>query len=275
MVILVTGATGTVGSALTAQLVAQGMEVRAATRNPAHYRGAGVPVAFDYADESTWSVLEGVDALFINNAGSTPEQGEAFIARATQAGVQRAVLMTARGIEFLPLEAPPRRLEKALMESGMEWTIVRPTWFMQNFSTGWLGKMVRDGVMRLPAGNGATSFIDARDIAAVGVAALTEPGHTGKAYGLTGGAALDHDQVAALISAATGKSLRYEAVSPEAFVALLQGYGWDAASAGFMNSIYTGVREGQQASTTLDVQTVTGKAPITFAQFVQDARDAW
>ncbi len=275
MVILVTGATGKVGSGLVKQLAAQGVDVRAATRTPAAYTGAGTAVAFDYADSSTWEVLKGVDAVFMNNTGAHAEVGEAFIKAAAEAGVPKMVLMTARGIEQLPLESPPRRLEKALIESGMEWTIVRPTWFMQNFATGANARMVKEGVLRLPAGDGATSFIDARDIAAVSAVALTQEGHNGKAYGLTGGESLDHDQVARLISAATGKPLRYVAVAPEEFATIMQGYGWDAASAGFLNGIYGAVRAGQQADTTPDVEQVTGRKPIKFAQFAQDFVDAW
>ncbi len=275
MVVLVTGATGKVGSALVAQLAAQGVDVRAATRDPAAYAGAGKAVAFDYADESTWSALNGVDAVFVNIAGATPEQGATFIAKAAQAGVRRGVLMTARGLEHMPIEAPPRRMEKALMDSGMEWSIVRPTWFMQNFSTGWVGAMVHAGLMQLPAGNGATSFIDARDIAAVSAVVLTQDGHGGKEYGLTGDEALTHDEVAELISAATGKPLRYESVEPEKFLSIMLANGWDAANAGFMNSIYASVRAGMAASTTPDVEAVTGNRPIRFAQFVQDSLGLW
>lgn len=275
MVILVTGASGTVGSLVAQQLATQGVEVRAATRHPQQYTGAGEAVGFDYEDPGTWSAVDGVDGIFMNSAGAPPEMGEQFIARAARAGVPRMVLMTVRGIEFLPLEAPPRRLEKALMESGMAWSIVRPTWFMQNFSTGWIGNMVRDGVIRLPAGQGKTPFIDARDIAAVIVAALTQPEHNGKAYGVTGSDALDHNQVAAAIGEATGKPLRYEAATPEEFATVMQGYGMDATYAGFLNSIYTDVREGRAADATIDVAQVTGKPPMTFARFVRDSLGAW
>jgi uncharacterized protein YbjT (DUF2867 family) len=274
---LLTAGTGKVGRELTEQLTAAGHQVRVASRSApqALLPDGATGIAFDYNNRSSWpAALEGVDGAFFVNVGADTETIMAFIAEAAAAGVRRGVLMTALGVENLPESAPPRVLENALMQSGMEATVVRPTWFMQNFTSGPVGAMVQKGVIALPAENGATSFIDARDIAAVAAAALTQEGHSGAFYGVTGGEALNHTQVAAILGEAMGRPIRYEAVDADGFVAAMGEIGAPAEFATMLGNLYGMVRAGYTAGVLPTVEQVTGRPPITFAQFARDSAAA-
>lgn len=270
---LITGGTGNVGRALVAQLAAAGHTVRIATRNPGQ---ATLPAgahasAFDYGRRATWGpALDGIEGAFYLNVGAPPEVvGECMVA-ARKAGVQRGVGMTALGVEYLPVNTPPRVFESALIDSGLAWTILRPTWFMQNFSAGYIAPMVRQGILRLPAEEGRTAFIDARDIAAVAAAALTQEGHASHAYGLTGGEALTHGEVAAILSAELGRPVRYESVTTEVFQDAMHDLGLSPDAAGLIAALYGSVRRGEAAQVLSTVEQVTGHAPTSFTQFVRD-----
>lgn len=270
---LITGGTGNVGRALAAQLAAAGHTVRIATRNPGQ---AALPagaraIAFDYGRRATWApALDGMEGAFFLNVGAPPEVVGECMAAAHKAGVQRGVGMTALGVEFLPVNTPPRVFESALIDSGLAWTILRPTWFMQNFSSGFAAPMVRQGVLRLPAEEGRTAFVDTRDIAAVAATALTQQGHASQAYGLTGGEALTYGEVAAIVSTELGRSVRYEHVETEAFLQAMDRLGFSPDAAGLIAALYASVRSGEAAQVLPTVEQVTGRAPTSFAQFVRD-----
>ncbi|MGW6913929.1 SDR family oxidoreductase, partial [Kitasatospora sp. NPDC054939] len=171
--ILVTGATGKSGRRVVSQLRAKGLPVRAAARNGEHI--------FDWTDSGTWdAALEGVRSIYVVQLDGT-KLVRPFIERAVQQGVRRIVLASGRGIDNPDYAKDSSGVfegivdsEAAVRESGLEWTISRPGWFAQNFSEGFFADAVRAGELRLPAGDGAASFVDAEDIAAVVVAALTE-----------------------------------------------------------------------------------------------------
>jgi uncharacterized protein YbjT (DUF2867 family) len=183
--ILVTGATGKSGRRVVSQLRAKGLQVRAAARAGAHF--------FDWTDRGTWDAAqEGVRSIYLVPLDGTTLV-RPFVERAAQHGVQRIVLASGRGIDLPDYARESSGLlegfvdgEAAVRESGLEWTISRPGWFAQNFSEGLFVDAIRGGELRLPAGDGAATFVDAEDIAAVVVAALTEDRHAGQIYELSG-----------------------------------------------------------------------------------------
>ncbi|MFF8811433.1 NAD(P)H-binding protein [Streptomyces pactum] len=271
--ILVTGATGKSGRRVVRRLRAAGLPVRAAARGGEH--------VFDWTDRGTWdAALEGVGAVYLVQLDGT-RLVRPFVERAVRHGVRRIVLASGRGIDDPGyvrddagvLEAL-RDAEAAVRGSGVEWTISRPGWFAQNFSEGFFADAVRSGELRLPAGDGAASYIDAEDIAAVVVAALTEDGHAGRVYELSGPAALTPAEAVATISEATGRSVRYVPLPVEDYVAELVRQGVAAADARAFADVVEPLREGRDAYVSDGVWRALGRAPRTFAEFARDTAAA-
>src|SRR5512133_1657983 len=202
--LLVTGATGNLGRAVAGALAAKGFAVLAASRHP---QPNGV--RFDYDDPATHAAaLDGVSGVMLI---APPLDAAAdrklipFIDQAKSRGIRRFVLNSALGVEANEA-APLRKIERHLLGLGVETTILRPNFFMENFTSGFLAPMIRQGEILLAAGDGKTSFISVDDIAAVAAAAFNG-GHIGHEYNLTGPAALDHYEVAHLISQACGRTI--------------------------------------------------------------------
>jgi len=275
--ILVTGATGKVGGEILTQLIAKGVDVRAGFHHPEKADVAGAEVVhFDYSDPATIeAALEGVTKLFLMAppAGNAAELENRVTDLAKKAGVKHIVKLSAAGVEGVD-NNPLRIAEKHVEASGVPFTLLRPTWFSQNFSTGQL-EAIRDGAIRIPAGDGKTAFVDTRDIAAVAVAAFTEDGHANKAYIITGGKALDHSEVAAIISKAIGKEVRYEAITDEEFRAITTAQHWPSDIAEMMSTLYSMIRQGWTTIVTNDVAEVLGRPPISFEQFAADHAEVW
>jgi uncharacterized protein YbjT (DUF2867 family) len=279
--VLVIGATGNVGRRLVDILAAQGVVVKAATRQPAAYGGPQGAEAVDFdldRPETFGQALAGVDRVFViaRSGDAQPQKAlSGFFDQAKAAGVQHVVFLTAAGVEMNE-EVGLRKAERHLMASGLDYTLLRPTWFMQNFSTGFIQPMIAPmGAIYLPAGDGKTSFIDAADIAAVAAAVLTQPGHAGQAYTLTGGEALGYDEAAAIISDVTGRTVGYVAIPNDAFRQSLLDNGWPAESAGFMAGLFQPVEQGWAAAVSPAVAAILGRAPITFRQFAEANAAAW
>ncbi|MFF3787498.1 NAD(P)H-binding protein [Streptomyces sp. NPDC001933] len=272
--ILVTGGTGKSGSRVVSRLRAQGAPVRVASRS-------GEP-QFDWLDRATWdSALEGVKAVYL-----VPIDGELltrpFIERAVELGVERVVLLSGRGVDVPGYSGEASIAgathvdgERAVRDSGITWTILRPAWFAQNFSEGIFLDAILAGELRLPAGDGAASFIDAEDIAAVAVAALAEDGHGGQTYELSGPRALTIAEAIAEISQATGRDIRYVPLSPEAFVAELTGQGWPAAEAEDYAEAVSPIRRGMDSYISDGVQRALGRQPRDFSDYVKASVGAW
>ena len=274
----VVGATGTVGRRLTRQLADEGRPVRAATRHPDRYDGpaAAEPVRFDMTDPSTHaSALEGAESVFLMAPSDTDAYGQLvpFIdAAAAAAGVERVALMTAMGVDQAPDEMPLRAAELHLRKSDLAGTILRPNWFDQNFLTYWRGMIENDGVLRLPAGEAETSFIDAGDIAGVAAAALTDTGgaHDGEGYTLTGPEALTYHEAADVLSEAWDRNIRYEPTSDEEALRLLTEVGLDEDYAEMLIGLFQNVRAGYAAPVTPTVEQVTGTAPRSLEAFAHE-----
>ena len=161
---------------------------------------------------------------------------------------------------------PYRRGEIALVASGTPYVILRPNWFADNFHSFWLAG-IRLGVIAVPAAEGRTSFIDARDIAASAAAALRTDRFDGQAFNLTGPEALGYAEAATILSAATGRPIRYLSVDDAAFIATLTDAGMPKDYAAFLASIFHPVREGWTAAVTGDVATLTGAVPRRLAEY--------
>ncbi|WP_280251745.1 NAD(P)H-binding protein [Nocardia abscessus] len=266
--ILVTGATGKSGRRVVSRLRAKGLPVRAAARNGEH--------VFDWTDLGTWdAALKGVRAVYIVQLDGT-QLVRPFIERAVRHGVARIVLASGRGIDNPDYVKDSSGVlegildsEAAVRESGLEWTISRPGWFAQNFSEGFFADAIRAGELRLPAGDGAASFVDAEDIAAVVVAALTEDRHVGEIYELSGPRAVTLAEAVATISEATGREIRYVPLSVEDYVAELVRRGMPPADAAAFADVVEPLREGKDEHVSDGVQRALGRPPRTFAEFAQ------
>jgi uncharacterized protein YbjT (DUF2867 family) len=283
--VLVTGATGKTGSEVVKGLLAKGETVRAGAHSPEKAREmfgsyAGVQIApLDFGRPETFDgALEGVDRVYLLAVTGETAADQAlmpFVDRAKSAGVRHIAYMTARGVEQAE-DNPMRKVERYIEQSGVPYTFLRPSWFMQNFSSGFIAPMISGmGGIFLPAADAKTSFIDARDIAAVGIAALTEPGHAGKAYALTGGQAHTYGEAAEILSRAAGKPIRYVALSEDEFSGSLAAQGWQPGQIAMFAGLFEGVRQGWAASTSPDVANVLGRAPITLEQFARDHAAIW
>lgn len=198
-IVLVLGGTGKTGRRVAERLQARGVATRIASRTT-------IP-AFDWGDPSGWdTALDGVTAAYITYVPDLAIPGAAqairrFVERAVAHGLRRLVLLSGRG------EKEAQACERIVQAAGVEWTIVRASWFMQNFSEGEFLAMVRDGVIALPAADIPEPFIDVNDIADVAVAALTEPGHAYEIYEVTGPRALTFSELAWAISRAFGREV--------------------------------------------------------------------
>ena len=262
---LVAGGTGTTGRRVAERLTARGVPVRIGSRS-------GAP-PFDWDDPATWApVLRGADAAYVAYSPDLALPGAAdivgaFSAEAVDNGVRRLVLLSGRG------EEGARRGEQAIQESGAEWTIVRCSWFDQNFSEGHLLGPVLSGEIALPVGGVAEPFLDADDIADVATAGLTEPGHAGELYELTGPRLLTFADAAAEIAAASGRDVRYVPVSPEEYeAALAEVEGAEFAKA--LTGLFTEVLDGRNAHVNDGVQRALGREPRDFADFARRAAAA-
>ncbi|NEY36281.1 NAD(P)H-binding protein [Streptomyces sp. PRKS01-65] len=271
--ILVTGATGKTGRRVVSRLRAEGFLVRAASRSGEH--------VFDWTDPGTWdAALEGVRSVYVVQVDGT-RLVRPFVERAVRHGVRRLVLASGRGIDDPHYVKDTGGVldgiadsEAAVRESGLEWTISRPGWFAQNFSEGFFADGVRAGELRLPAGDGAASFVDAEDIAAVVVAALTDDRHTGRIYELSGPRAVTLAEAAATISEATGRPIRYVPLSVEEYVAELVRQGVPPADARAFADVVEPLRKGTDAYVSDGVQRALGRPPRSFAEFARSTAAA-
>jgi len=276
MTILVSNANGKVGHEVAKALIAAAQKVRIGARDlvkaKADFPSAEI-VELDFARPATLAAaVRGVDAVFSATPYELlPDAERALIDAAKAGGVERCVKLSAMGVDADP-NSPHMLAERALKESGLAWTVLRPTFFMQNYAT-MVAASVRAGAIYEAAADGASSFVDLRDIAAVAVAALTKPGHAGKTYTLTGPAALTRAEVAAALSRAIGRKVEYVAVDDAALRGAMAGA--PPALIELMSGLYGAVRQGYTAAVSEDFAHVTGRAPSDFAAFAADNVAAW
>ncbi len=263
-----------IGGEIARLLQAQDEPIRVLVRDAAKLSELSETVEVVVGDfatpESLDPALKGIKRLFLASFDS-PEQPKLqrnVLAAAKRHGVHHIVRMSTIAVHekrHLPIFRWHSICEQQLEESGLAFTHLRPSWVMQNFQSFVVGDMIR-----LPAGNGRVGFVDARDIAAVAVEALTTPGHEGKAYELTGPEALSHLDVADQLSAATGRSIIYESISPETYEQEKTSQGWPRASVGTLLALFADIRAGIDSVVTDTVKSVTGRAPFSFQEFARD-----
>jgi uncharacterized protein YbjT (DUF2867 family) len=192
-----------------------------------------------------------------------------------QGGVRHVVNLTALGVDRLPATAL-HRVERAIEESELGYTHLRPNWFMQIFSTAPLLPAIRaTGAIRLPAAEAKISFIDVRDVADVAREALLDPRHAGRGYALTGGVGLDHSEVAEVISAAADRPVAYVSTSDEETLAALGRAGLPPERVERVLGFYRMVRQGLCEPVSPDVASILGRPPRSFAEFARDHAALW
>ncbi len=260
---LVLGGTGKTGRRVAERLVARGFPVRIATRSSAS--------RFDWEDRSTWApALDGVSSVYISYYPDLAVPGAvetvgSFAELAVQRGVTRQVLLSGRG------EPEAEQAEQAVRDSGADLTIVRSTWFAQNFSEDYMVDYVLSGEVALPAGDTPEPFVDADDIADVAVAALTEHGHEGRLYELTGPRSLTFAQAVEEISRATGRDIRYVPISVEEHALFAAEQGVPGEVIELLSYLFSVVLDGRNSQVTDGVHQAIGRAPRDFADYARDA----
>jgi uncharacterized protein YbjT (DUF2867 family) len=260
---LVLGGTGKTGRRVAERLIARDRPVRLGSRS------AEPP--FDWEERATWaSALRNVAAVYITYYPDLAVPGAAaaihsFVELALERGVRRLVLLSGRG------EEEAERAEEILQCSGADWTILRATWFAQNFSESFLRDQLLAGEVALPAGNVPAAFTDADDIADVAAAVLTEAGHVGQLYELTGPRLLTFAEAVQEIATATSREIRYMQISPDQYAAALAEQDVPTEFVWLLNYLFATVLVDANASLADGVQRVLGRAPRDFTDYVRDA----
>ena len=260
-VMLIVGGTGKTGGRVAKLLAARGVPIRIGSRS-------GEP-RFDWNDQSTWApVLRHVESAYVTYSPDLAVPGAAdivgaFAELAVKSGVRRLVLLSGRGEEGALLG------ENAVRKAGADWTILRSAWFNQNFSAGAFLDQVRSGEVALPAGEVREPFIDADDIAEVAVVALTEDGHAGQLYELSGPRLLTFSEAVEEIARAVGRQIRYLQLTSEQYGSLLAKHEVPAEFASLLMYLFTEVLDGRNAHLTDGVQRALGRAPRDFADYAR------
>lgn len=260
--ILVIGASGKTGSRIAARLTQGGHSVRRGSRS--------APIPFDWEDTNTWSAaFDGVSAAYVSYFPDLAfpgavEKVEALCRVAQDAGLARIVLLSGRG------EHHARRSEEVVRNSGVDFTLIRAAWFAQNFSEGYLRDPVLSGIVAMPGGDVREPIVDVDDIADVAVAALTEGGHSGQLYEVTGPRLMTFAEMGTELGTATGRTIRYVPITFEEFHAGLVEIG-----GAFIADVFTGIAretlDGRNAHLSDGVQRALGRPPRDFADFARAA----
>lgn len=261
--ILVIGGNGKTGSRVLAQLHTRGIPARNGSRSS--------EPAFDWNRDETWGpALANVESVYITyypdlTMPSAPGHIQAFVDLAVASGVTKLVLLSGRG------EAEARRCEKIIEASGVDYTITRCSFFYQNYSEAFLRDSILQGAIALPVGDVLEPFVDVDDIADVVVAALTEPGHEGQIYELTGPRLLHTRDVAEIISTATGRHIEYIPITIEQFQEGLEQEGLPPDMVDLLVFLFRVVMDGRNSSVQDGVKRALGREPRDFSEYARNA----
>jgi uncharacterized protein YbjT (DUF2867 family) len=273
--VLVTGVRGKTGREVAAQLARRrGVTVRGGSSSPDRIGSSGVsPVKFDWAQPDSWAdAVDDVDAIYVMRPDieDAPARVAQLVAAAPRAA--RVVLLSEMGAEHLAPDAWVSAVERAVISGGRPWTVLRPSWFQQVLTDQrfYRDDIVDRDVLAIPSGGAALSWVDARDIAAVAVEALTAPRHDGATYTISGPAALGVAEVARLLSAALRRPVR--ALDPRPADAVAGLSPWLAEVVG---DVYERTRAGAFGEVTDDVSRVTGRPARSIAAFIAEHTAAW
>ncbi|SMF36586.1 Uncharacterized conserved protein YbjT, contains NAD(P)-binding and DUF2867 domains [Xaviernesmea oryzae] len=264
---LIIGGKGKTGSRVAERLQAKGKEILFVSRS----------TGFDWTDRGTWAAaLQGASAAYITYypdlaVKGAPDDIEALAKLAVSLGVRRLVLLSGRG------EPEAQESERRLIASGADWTIVRASWFNQNFDEGQFAPMILEGEMALPVSRVREPFIDADDIADVAAAALTNPRHIGQLYEVTGPRLLTFAEAIGEIGRASGRQVKFHTIPNEAFVEELRAAEVPEDLAELLVELFTVVLDGRNEYLTDGVERALGRPPKDFAGYARDAaaRGAW
>lgn len=264
--ILIIGGSGKSGARVDARLRALDIPTRPVSRS--------TPIVFDWLRPESWpAALAGVDKAYVTYQPDLSVEGAAeaiaaLAALARENGLRHIVLLSGRN------EPGAQRAEAALQASGIPWTIVRASWFNQNFSEGYLVDSVIAGEVALPAGPVAEPFIDVDDIADVVAAALTDDRHLGKLYEVTGPRALTFAEAVAEIAAATGRSIHYTQIPAETFADGMRAADAPADVIELLTELFTVVLDGRSTQTASGVEDALGRRPRDFADYARSTAAA-
>lgn len=280
--ILVTGATGNVGFEVVRELRERGYPVKAAVRSHSTSRSnlpSGVEsVGFDFEQPQTFEpALRGMNTLFLVRPPAISQVKKYIypaLTTAQAAGVDRVVFLSLLGAERMAI-VPHAKIEAYIKSLGLAYTFLRASFFMQNLSTTHCQDIRDNNEIFVPAGKGKTSFIDVRDIAAVAVKVMTEPGHENKVYPLTGSEARDYYEVAEIFTNVLGRQIVYTNPSIFKFAWRMYKRGLKKELIAVMLGIYTTARLGLAAKVTEDVRHLLQRSPISMSEFVRSYRASW
>jgi uncharacterized protein YbjT (DUF2867 family) len=259
---LVLGGTGKTGRRVVERLKARNLPVRVGSR-------AGEP-PFDWENPSTWpGALRNIDAVYISYYPDLAVPGAddailSFSELAVRRGVRRLALLSGRG------EPEAERCEQLVRDCGAEWTLLRASWFCQNFSENYLLEPLLAGEVALPAGQVGEPFVDADDIADVAVAALTEDGHSGRLYELTGARLWTFAEAIAEIARVTRRHIRYVELSTEEYARALDRAGVPTPLVTLLTYLFREVLDGRNARVANGVGEALGRSPRDFSEWVRD-----
>ena len=260
----------------------QGCQVRAGDLDPQTLRnrfGAALEaVPFDFRKPETFApAFYGVRRMFLMRPPAIADVRRYIfpaIDAARAAGVEQIVFLSIIGVEKNRL-VPHFKIEKYLAASGLSYTFLRASFFMQNLSTTHRAEIKERDEIFVPVGKGKTSFIDVRDIAAVAVKTLSETGHENQAYELTGGEALDYFEVARQFSRVLGRGIKYRNPTLFRFIRKARGQGFPLPFVLVMAGLYTSTRFGMAERVTHETQQILGRPPIELTQYIEDYRSCW
>lgn len=262
--ILVIGATGKTGKRVAQRLEAQDLSVRYGTRHS--------KIPFDWEQPKTWpAALEGIASAYVAYSPdlavpSAQDVIAEFVAAAEAAGLKRVVLLSQRN------EARAQACEQLVKDSSLEWTILQPSWFMQNFNEGGFLEDVLSGEVSAPDSGAKEPWVDLEDVADVAVAALLEDNHVGVTYEITGSELLTWQEAVGKIAEATGRNVTYKSVTPKEFEGTLVAAGIPQEDAEFVATLVAEILDGKNANTADGLQRALGREPRTFAQFATSAQ---
>lgn len=276
--ILVTGATGTVGSQVVKKLTDVGEDVRAAVRSTSKAAGMNQVslVEFDLnKPETVQTAFEGIDKVFLATplVSNMVELDAMSIEAAKKAGVKHIVRLSVMGADAekeFPLGKLHRQVEKLIEASGISYTFLRPNSFFQNYITFTGSTIKSQNSFYLPLGDGKISFVDVRDVAAVAAAELIQNGDENKAYEITGSEAISNHEIASIISKVLGKPISYISISEDTARQSMKSAGMPEEEMKLVLGLYAEQKAGHYSTISPAVEQITGKKPISFEQFAND-----
>lgn len=279
-VVLVTGGSGNVGSAVVTALIRGGASVRVAELRPdrgGHPDGVDA-VRFDFTEPNTFEyAVRGATRMFLIRPPAISRVGPTLnrlIDVAAESGMRHIVFSSVAGADTNRI-VPHHRVEAHLEASGLEWTMLRPGFFSQNIGSAYRPDITERDRIHVPAGDGRVAFVDTRDIGDVAALTLTTDGHAGMGYHLTGPEAVTFEDLAVILSAELGRTIEYEPASILGYFAHLRRQGLVVPQALVQTILHAGLRRGDAEPVTSVVSDVLGRPARSVADYVSDHRELW